>query len=110
MQINPAGGLTPEEVERLLEEADQHAQADRQRREVRQLKNRLEGLIYNNQRVFDQFRDMLKDNERNRINEVLLGARAALMRGERGELEVAMYDLNAISRKLSELMLDQAEV
>jgi molecular chaperone DnaK len=109
MQINPAGGLTSEEVERLIEEADLNAQADRQRREVRQLKNRLEGLIYNNQRVFDQFREMLKEDDSERIHEVLLHARASLMRGERGELEVAMYDLNSISRKLSELMLNQAQ-
>ena len=109
MQINPAGGLTSEEVERLIEEADQHAQADRGRREVRQLKNRLEGLIYNNQRVFDQFREALKEEDQSRIREVLLQARAALMRGERGELEVAMYDLNSISRALSELMLNQAQ-
>ena len=109
MQINPAGGLTSEEVERLIEEADQHAQADRGRREIRQLKNRLEGLIYNNQRVFDQFRATLREDDQNRIREVLLQARAALMRGERGELEVAMYDLNSISRTLSELMLQQVQ-
>jgi molecular chaperone DnaK len=108
MQINPAGGLTPEEVDRLVEEADSHAQEDRSRREVRQLQNRLEGLIYNNQRVFDQFSGMLDEKNRHEVHETLLHARAALMRGDRSELEVAMYDLNSISRKLSDLMLDQA--
>ena len=37
----------------------QHSQADVERREMRLLKNRLEGLIYTNERVFEQFRDML---------------------------------------------------
>jgi molecular chaperone DnaK len=107
IQINPAGGLSREEVDRLVEEADAHALADRQRREMRQLKNRLEGLVYNNQRVFDQFREMLDDERRRRIHESLLQARVALSKDDRGELEVAMYDLNTISRMLSEVMLDR---
>jgi len=107
VQINPAGGLSREEVERLVEEADAHAHADRQKREMRQLKNRLEGLVYNNQRVFDQFRDMLDDERRRKIHESLLQARVALSKDDRGELEVAMYDLNSISRMLSDVMLDR---
>jgi molecular chaperone DnaK len=109
IQINPAGGLSREEVERLVEEADAHALADRQRREMRQLKNRLEGLVYNNQRVFDQFRDMLDDERRRKIHESLLQARVALSKDDRGELEVAMYDLNSISRMLSDVMLERRD-
>jgi molecular chaperone DnaK len=109
IQINPAGGLSREEVDRLVEEADAHALADRQRREMRQLKNRLEGLVYNNQRVFDQFREMLDDERRRRIHESLLQARVALSKDDRGELEVAMYDLNTISRMLSDVMLEKTD-
>ncbi|MEM7480819.1 MAG: molecular chaperone DnaK [Acidobacteriota bacterium] len=109
IQINPAGGLSQEEVARLVEEADANAQADRHRREIRQLKNRLEGLIYNNQRVFDQFRGLLTEADRQRIHEVLLQARSALSKEERGDLEVALYDLNSISRTLSDVMLNQTE-
>jgi molecular chaperone DnaK len=109
IQINPAGGLSREEVERLVEEADAHALADRQRREMRQLKNRLEGLVYNNQRVFDQFRDTLDDERRRKIHESLLQARVALSKDDRGELEVAMYDLNSISRMLSDVMLERRD-
>ena len=57
IQINPAGGLSKDEIERLVTEADQFAQADAQKRELRRLKNRIEGLIYTNEKVFSQFRD-----------------------------------------------------
>ena len=76
---------------------------------MRQLKNRLEGLVYNNQRVFDQFREMLDDERRRRIHESLLQARVALSKDDRGELEVAMYDLNTISRMLSDVMLEKTD-
>src|SRR5436305_10887654 len=105
IQINPAGGLSEAEVQRLIDEADRNSQADLERRELRQLKNRLEGLIYSNERVFGQFRDMLQESDVKRIHEALLQARMALNREKRAELEAAIYDLNAVSRTPSDIIL-----
>jgi molecular chaperone DnaK len=108
IQINPAGGLSEAEVQRLVAEADRNSQADVERREIRQLKNRLEGLIYSNERVFGQFRDMLQESDSKRIHEALLQSRMALNNEQRAELEAAIYDLNAASRTLSDVMLTRA--
>ncbi|HEX3557543.1 MAG TPA: molecular chaperone DnaK [Thermoanaerobaculia bacterium] len=108
IQINPAGGLSESEVQRLVAEADRNSQADVERREIRQLKNRLEGLIYSNERVFGQFRDMLQEPDVKRIHEALLQSRMALNHEQRAELEAAIYDLNAVSRTLSDVMLTRA--
>ncbi len=108
MQINPAGGLSESEVRRLVEEANEHSQADSKRRELRQLKNRIEGLIYSNERVYTQFRPLLPEASSRRIHDVLLGARAALGRETQAELEAAMYDLNSVAQILSEVMLSNA--
>src|SRR5436305_1702510 len=105
IQINPAGGLSEAEVQRLVAEADRNSQADVERREIRQLKNRLEGLIYSNERVFGQFRDMLQEADVRRIHEALLQSRMAINLEKRAELEAAIYDLNAVSRTLSDVML-----
>ncbi len=106
VQINPAGGLSKDEVERLVVEAGQHSRDDLQRREVRQLKNRLEGLIYTNERVFEQFRDLLPEADSKRIHEQLLQARVALAGDQRAPLEASLFDLNSISRTLSDVMLN----
>ena len=106
VQINPAGGLSKDEVERLVVEAGQHSRDDLQRREVRQLKNRLEGLIYTNERVFEQFRDLLPEADSKRIHEQLLQARVALSGDQRAPLEASLFDLNSISRALSDVMLN----
>jgi molecular chaperone DnaK len=108
VQINPAGGLSNEEVERLVQEAGQHSRDDMTRREVRQLKNRLEGLIYTNERVFEQFRDILPEDDAKKIHEQLLQARVALAGEERAPLEASLYDLNSVSRTLSDAMLNRA--
>jgi molecular chaperone DnaK len=108
IQINPAGGLSETEVQRLVDEADRNSQADVERREIRQLKNRLEGLIYSNERVFAQFRDILQDGDGRRIHEALTHARNALNNEKRADLEAAIYDLNTVSRTLSDVMLTRA--
>jgi len=108
IQINPSGGLSEAEVERLVAEADQNSQSDVQKREILQLKNRLEGLIYSNERVFEQFRDMLLEADSKKIHEAILQARVALNNEQRAELEAAIFDLNTVSRTLSDIMLTRA--
>lgn len=105
MQINPAGGLSKEEIERLIAEGQQHAQADAQKRELRRLRNRLEGLLSSNERVFAQIRKNLGEKERKRIGDAILRARSALGSDLRADLETALFDLNSVSRLLSEAML-----
>ena len=110
IQINPAGGLTKDEIDRLLQEAEEHSKEDDQRREIRRLKNRVEGLVYTNDRVFEQFQEMLSDADRKRVRDTLIQARMAVSNDDRSDLEAALFDLNSISRQLSELMLENAEL
>jgi len=109
IQINPAGGLSKDEIEGLVNEAAANATSDQQRKEVRRLKNRLEGLIYTSERVLEQFRAMLQEGDAKRIHEKLLKARMAMANEERAEIEAAMFDLNSISQQLSDLMLSQVK-
>ena len=107
IQVIPAGGLCEEEVQQLVTEASQQSQSDLQKREVLQLKNRLEGLIYSNERVFEQFRDMLQEADAKKIHETLLKARVSLNEERKPDLEAAIFDLNNISRTLSDVMLSK---
>ena len=105
IQINPAGGLSQEEVGRLVEDADRHATEDQSRREVKRLRGRLEGLLYTNERVFEQFVSYLPENDQERIRETFRKALAALISDRREDMEAAMFDLNSVSQDLSDLML-----
>ena len=108
IQITPAGGLSEDEISRLVDEASQQSQSDLVKRDVQQLKNRLEGMIYSNERVFEQFRDMLQESDSKKIHETLLKARVALNEEKKADLEAAIFDLNTISRTLSDVMLSKA--
>ncbi|HEX2164279.1 MAG TPA: molecular chaperone DnaK [Thermoanaerobaculia bacterium] len=105
IQINPASGLSKEEIEQRVAEAEAQARADHDRRGLLELKNRVEGLVYNNERVFEEFRRMLGETDAKEIHESLLTARTALLNDDRGALESAIGDLNDVSRLLSDVML-----
>ena len=107
IQINPAGGLSNDEVERLVDEARTHAGEDAERREMRRHKNRLEGLIYTCDRVFDQLRENMDQQEQKKLAQILLKARVPLGSDQKSEIEAAIFDLNSLSHRLSELMLEQ---
>ncbi len=75
MQINPAGGLSQSEIDKIIKEASAFAEADHERREIAAIRNRLEGMIASNERVLGEFGGALADDERERIEETLKRSR-----------------------------------
>ena len=109
IQINPAGGLSQDEIDRMVAEAEEFANKDSERRELRRLRNRVEGLIYTNDKVFRQFQDMMNSDVRKDVHDTLLRARSSLSQEQHSVLEAAVFDLNAVSQQLSDIMLDKIE-
>ena len=56
LQINPAGGLSQNEIDKIIKERLAFAEADHERREIAAIKNRLEGMIASNERVLSRVR------------------------------------------------------
>ncbi|MCE7960569.1 MAG: hypothetical protein DYH06_21930, partial [Acidobacteria bacterium ACB2] len=79
--------------------------ADAKRKEIRQLKNKLEGLITANDRIFREFGNLLGGDERDRVGRTLQHAREVLTMEERGEVENALLDMQGVSRILTNAML-----
>jgi molecular chaperone DnaK len=109
IEVNPSSGLSTEEIDKLVKEAQQFAQEDAKRREIRRIKNRLEGLIYSNERVFEQLQDVVDERQKKQIHQSFLRARMALNEDEKADLEAAVFDLGTISQKLSQIMLENAD-
>ena len=105
VQINPAGGLSKDEIERIIGEADEHSRADSQRREVRMIQNKLEGMIYTNEKVFREFGKLLKDDEKESVSKVLARAKEVVNSDEKTRLNEAIFEMQGASRILTSVML-----
>jgi len=105
VQINPAGGLSKEEIDRILTEATEHSRADASRREIRLIQNKLEGMIYTNEKVFREFGKLLPDADRDKVQKTLNRAKEAANSEEKQVLNDAVFELQNASRILTSVML-----
>jgi molecular chaperone DnaK len=105
VQINPAGGLSKDEIERIINDASAHQRADAARRELRMLQNKLDGMIYTNEKVFKEFGKLLKEDERDRVQKLINKARDAVGAEDKQKINDAIYELQGASRILTSVML-----
>jgi len=108
IQINPAGGLSQQEIDRIIKEASFFAEQDHVRREVAQIKNRLEGMLSSNERVLLEFGSALAPDERERIEETLKRSREIAAGESREALNEAIFDMQGVSKVLTRVMLQRA--
>jgi molecular chaperone DnaK len=108
MQINPAGGLSQNEIDKIIKEASAFAEADHERREIAAIKNRLEGMIASNERVLAEFGAALGDDERSRIEETLKRSREIAGGESREAFNEAIFDMQGVSKVLTRVMLQRA--
>src|SRR5437764_3368031 len=95
VQINPAGGLTKDEIDRIINEASEMQRVDTSRRELRMMQNKLEGMIYTNDKVFKEFGKLLNEDDRNRVGKILVRAKEAAGEEDKQKINDAIFQLQA---------------
>ena len=105
VQINPAGGLSKDEIDRLIAEAQENSRLDSQRREIRTLQNKLEGMIYTNEKVFREFGSLLPEEERQKVQKCINAAKSAATSEAKQPINDAIFELQNASRILTNVML-----
>ena len=109
IQINPAGGLSQAEIDKIIKEASAFAEADHMRREHAQLKARLDAMIASNEKVLGEFGSALAPDERERIEETLKRSHEIADAGDsRDALNEALFDMQGVSKVLTRVMLQRA--
>ncbi|MDQ3281553.1 MAG: molecular chaperone DnaK [Acidobacteriota bacterium] len=105
VQINPAGGLSKDEIDRIINDASAHQRADTARRELRVLQNKLEGMIYTNDKVFREFGSLLTEADRKKVDSIIAKAREVISADEKQPINDAIAELQGASRILTGVML-----
>jgi len=109
IQINPAGGLSQAEIDKIIKEASAFAEADHVRRELAQLKARLEAMLASNEKVLGEFGSALATDERERIEDTLKRSHEIAAVGDsRDSLNEALFDMQGVSKVLTRVMLQRA--
>jgi len=106
--ITASSGLSKEEVEKMVKEAAAHAEEDKKRREVIELRNQLDSLIYTTEKTLNEHRAKLTEADIKAVEDALAEAKKALEREDREEMKRAMDRINQASHKMAEVMYRQA--
>jgi molecular chaperone DnaK len=102
IQVTASSGLSETEIERLVAEASEHADADRKRRELIDLRNQSDGLIYSTERTLDEFRENVTGEQRQVLLRAVEAARAAAAADDVAALRTAMGELSARTYEMTE--------
>jgi len=106
--ITASSGLTEEEIQRMIKEAELHAEEDRKKRQTVEVRNQLDTLIYTTEKTLRENKDKLSSLDAKPIEDALEEGRKALERGNIDEMRSAMDRITQASHKMAELMYQQA--
>jgi molecular chaperone DnaK len=106
--IKASTQLPREEVDRLVEEAERHAEEDRKQRERIEAKNQLDQLIYSVEKSLKDVGDRISSDDKAKAEEALSAAREALNSDDTDRMKKASDDLRDAAAKLAEELYKQA--
>jgi len=104
IQITGATGLAETEIEKMIHDAENHRESDMKRRELAELKNNAEGLIYTAEKSLREYSDRLTDSEMDAIENAIFELREALRGNDARAIRAAIDEVNRASHRLAETM------
>jgi molecular chaperone DnaK len=102
--ITASSGLNKNEIDKMVKDAQSHAEEDRQRREEIEAKNRLDSLIYSTEKSFVENKSKLDPGETSTFESALAEAKKTLETGGTANMNAAAERLQQASHKLAEAM------
>ena len=106
--ITSSSGLSKDEVERLVRDAESHADEDKKRREEIETKNQLDSLVYQVEKMLSENREKLAGGDVQSLENAIGEARKAMEQGDLETMRTATDNLQKASHKLAEMMYQQA--
>ncbi len=104
--ITSSGGLSKEEVEAMVKEAQEHQEEDKKAREAIEKRNQLDGLILRVEKTLTEHKEKLRAEEISKVEAALEKAKAVFTEStsDKDALEAAYQELLTSSHKLAEIM------
>jgi molecular chaperone DnaK len=103
--VTPTSGLTPEEIEAAISEAERYSEEDRRRIAASRSKAKLEGLLQSNQKTYREFSELLPPEQQEEIKTAFEECRTALATEDPDQLNAAIERLGEVARVLTEVAL-----
>ena len=108
MTITSRTKLADDEIDRMIKEAEAHAEEDRRKREEVEAKNQAENVVYQTEKSFHEHGDKLDEGDRREIENALNDAKEALKGSDMDRIKATSEHLMTASQKIASVVYQQA--
>jgi len=109
VRIDGSSGLSEDEVERMRKEADAHADEDKARRELVDLKNQTEHMIHETEKQLEEHKDKLSEEDVAAITSAKDELSEAAKSDDKEKIEAALSTFQEKAQKLGEVIYAEAQ-
>jgi molecular chaperone DnaK len=108
IQITASSGLSKEEIDRLVKDAESHVDEDRKKRDLVEARNHADALIYSTERSIKDLGEKVDKDTKVKVEEAIGKLRKAMEGDDKEEIRRLSEELTNASHKLAEAMYQQA--
>ena len=102
IRIQASGGLSDDDIDRMVNEAEQHADDDKERRETVEVRNNADALVHSTEKNLQEFGDKITEEERGSIESAIANLKEALSGDDSEAIKSKTEALTEASMKLGE--------
>jgi molecular chaperone DnaK len=106
--ITSSSGLNKDDVDRMVKEAESHADDDKKKKEEIELRNRADSMVYNTEKLLRENKEKLPEEETKNIESAIEACKKAVESGNREDIEARLNELTKASHKLAEVLYKHA--
>ncbi len=107
IKIESSGGLSDEEVDKMVNEAEQFADEDKVKREVVEIKNQAESLIHSTEKSINELGEKLPEEDKSKIEACCEQLKKSLEGDDVDTIKSDIEALNQAAHKIAELLYSQ---
>jgi len=104
IKITASSGLSEEEIKKLVKDADAHAEEDKKKKELIEVRNHADAMAYSVEKNVKEFGDKIDAAEKAKIEEGIAKVRKAIEGDDLEAIKSAQEELTNASHKLAEAM------
>ncbi len=108
IRIESSSGLSKDEVEKLIKEAQSHADEDKRKHEIITARNQLDSLLYATEKSLKEHGDKISADEKKRVEEAIKEARETLPTDSLEKIQQATNKLTTASHTLAQKLYEEA--
>jgi molecular chaperone DnaK len=108
IQITASSGLSPEEIDNLVKDAEMNAEEDKKKKELVEARNSADALIYSTEKSIKELGDKVDSETKSKVEDASAALKKAMEGEGTEEIKRLSEELTQISHKLAEAMYQQA--